>query len=84
MINQAMFHNKGVLNEFTSLIKEQYELTKKPILVETRNNTYFKVIYQQDLGNDTEPLFRTEDWSLVWYLDGSSCKNNDLDLCYLG
>ncbi len=83
MINKAMFYDRNQLNEFTSYLKNKYETTQLSINVQLRNQMYCDVIYQEKLNDGTDECFRTEDWSLVWHLDGSSCKSSDLDLCYL-
>lgn len=84
MINKAMFYDKNQLNEFTLLIKVINEETKTSAFVKARNGMIFEVFFRPaNKSKDEEAIFYTSDWGYVWWLDGSSVKNSDFDLCYI-
>jgi hypothetical protein len=84
MINEAMFRNRSQFNEFTMSLRRMCEVTG-PTRVQLRNGCITNLVYKPaDEKRDEEAMFHTPSWSLVWYPDGSSCKNADLDIVRMG
>ena len=77
MINEVMLvPYQDILNDCTKLIKD-----KSPRRARLRNGSVAEVMFEpMDPNNDSDDLFRTADWRSVWNLDGSSIRNNDLDI----
>jgi len=83
MINEAMFAKRDKFNEFTISLRRMAEVNGGQ-LCKLRNQTLMKVFFKPSNGELEDPVFHTEDWDFCWFLDGSSCKNNDLDIVAFG
>lgn len=72
MVNEAMFADRNKFNSFTKALRDRCEPSCVVIL---RSGDRMEVKY-----NHHERVFHTADWRYAWKLDGSSCKNSDLDI----
>jgi hypothetical protein len=83
MINEAMFTSRNQFNEFTRVVRMMAESSDMPAKVKLRNGLIVDVLFAAASEGDNM-LFRTSDWEYVWYLDGSSIKSKDFDMCWTG
>jgi hypothetical protein len=61
--------------------------THGPYPVRLREGFTTNVVFKQAVDDgeyETEAMFHTPCWELVWYLDGSSVKNSELDIIAFG
>lgn len=81
MLNHTLLATVDHYNEFTSKLRDLC-LNYSFIPVKTRNNLTVEVIFEPanaDEGRETD-IFRTLDYSYVWYANGKSLTSWDLDL----
>ena len=80
MRNEAMFVKQSDLNEFTRKVKEIC-LKDGKCHVKLRDGSWRDVVYQpHDDEKDCEESFRTEEWGMVWNMDGSSITRDDFTM----
>jgi hypothetical protein len=79
MLNHELLKTEIGFNKFTRKIKE---LCAKDYLtiVRMRNGNWIEVIYQSDMGEDDNNVFRTKNYSHIWELNGKSITSSDFDL----
>lgn len=86
MLNHALLSNKHQCNEFTASLRRMCE-TQGTYPVRLRDGFITKVVFRQAVDDgeyEIEAMFHTPCWELVWYLDGSSVKNSELDMIAFG
>lgn len=84
MINVAMFQTRDAMNEFTISLSRMCEVEGSQV-VRLRNKTLMRVQYVPPNPRYKEDAsFMANDYEYCWFLDGSSCKNSDLDIVAMG
>jgi hypothetical protein len=76
--NTALIANRNQFNKFTYNLALTCK-TEGAHLVSLRNGQMIRVCFEQDAESDKQ-MFRTTDWSKVWYADGSSYSSSDFDI----
>ena len=82
MINEKLLQTHNDFNHFTYSLMNRIINTGKPVKVKLRDGSYREVLFV-DIDTDEgpfEPYFYAEDYEYVWNVDGSSCKNCELDM----
>jgi hypothetical protein len=86
MINHAMLANREHFNEFTSALRVMCQGnstagTDHGCDVQLRDGSIRRVYFEEtEYGKG----FRTNDWDMVWYPDGSSCTSHSYDIIKFG
>ena len=86
MINHAMLANRNHFNEFTSALQvmclgNSTVGTDHGCDVQLRDGSIRRVYFEKtEYGKG----FRTNDWNMVWYPDGSSCTSHSYDIITFG
>ena len=88
MINYAMLANREHFNEFTSALKVMCQGnstvgTDYGCDVQLRDGSIRRAVFEEGMEGDGN-VFRTKDWAMVWYPDGSSCTSHSYDIIAFG
>lgn len=86
MINYAMLANREHFNEFTSALRVMCQGnstvgTDHGCDVQLRDGSIRRVYFEE---TEDDKMFRTNDWGMVWYPDGSSCTSYSYDIITFG